>query len=245
MSPTVSARPQPWRPLLALFISSALVLAGLPASAQATGSPQTGLSSQDARSGLKEALTRGAEYAVAELGKPDGFLANPKVKIGLPESLHKVESMGRMLGLAKPLDQLVTTMNHAAESAVVEARPLLVAAVKNMSVTDAAQILNGPQDAATQYFRQHTASQLEEKFLPIVKQATARLQLAEQYDRIAGKAARYNLIEQQDAQLDHYVTRKAMDGLFLMIAEQERKIRANPLETGSKLLGKVFGSLLH
>lgn len=229
----------------ALLLATSLAMACIPGVTQAAGNALTSLTHQESSAGLKEALTRGAEYAVAELGQPDGFLANPKVKIGLPASLQKIESMGRMLGLAKPADELVTTMNRAAESAVVEARPLLVKAIKNMSVQDAANILTGPEDAATQYFRQHTAEQLEEKFLPIVTKATARLQLAEQYDRLAGKAARYQLIDEKDAELDRYVTRKAMDGLFLMIAEQERQIRSNPLQTGSKLLGKVFGSLLH
>lgn len=201
------------------------------------------LSSKDATSGLKEALTRGAEFAVAQLGKPDGFLGNAKVKIPLPQSLQKVEGMARKLGLAKQADELVDTMNRSAESAVVEAKPLLVDAVKKMSIKDAKGILVGPEDSATQYFRTATSAQLAQKFLPIVKKATARVQLAEKYNAFAGKAAKLKLIDEKDADLDHYVTQKAIDGLFLMVAEQEKQIRQDPVGTGSNLLKKVFGVL--
>jgi hypothetical protein len=201
------------------------------------------LSGKDATSGLKEALTRGAEFAVAQLGKPDGFLGNAKVKIPLPQSLQKVEGMARKLGLAKQADELVDTMNRAAESAVVEAKPLLVDAVKKMSIKDAKGILGGPEDSATQYFRTATSAQLAQKFLPIVKKATVRVQLAEKYNAFAGKAAKLKLIDEKDADLDNYVTQKAIDGLFLMVAEQEKQIRQDPVGTGSNLLKKVFSVL--
>jgi hypothetical protein len=201
------------------------------------------LSSKDAGSGLKEALVRGAEFAVGELGKPNGFLGNAKVKIPLPESLHKIEGAARKLGLGKQADELVETMNRAAESAVVEAKPLLVNAVKQMTVKDAKDILAGPDDAATQYFRRTTSSGIAAKFLPIVNRATAKVQLADKYNAYAGKAAKLRLIDDKDANLDSYVTQKAMDGLFVMIAEQEKQIRADPVGTGSALLKKVFGAL--
>ena len=202
-----------------------------------------GLSNKDASSGLKEALTRGAEFAVAQLGKPDGFLGNAKVRIPLPESLQKVEGMARKLGLAKQADELVGTINRAAEAAVVEAKPLLVDAVKKMSIKDAKYILTGPQDAATQYFRTTTSAQLAQKFLPVVKKATAKVQLADKYNAFAGKAAKLKLMDEKDANLDAYVTQKAIDGLFLMVAEQEKQIRQDPIGTGSSLLKKVFGAL--
>lgn len=202
-----------------------------------------GAQAQDSTAGLKEALSRGAEFAVAQLGRQDGFLGNDQVKIALPDSLRKIESAARRLGLSKPADELVETMNRAAEAAVVEAKPLLVDAVKKMSVTDAGKILAGPPDAATQYFRQATDEQLVKKFLPIVKQATAKLGLAEKYKAYAGRAAKLKLIDAKDADLDGYVTQKTIDGLFVMIAEQERQIRENPAATGSKLLQKVFGAL--
>lgn len=201
------------------------------------------LSSKDANAGLKEALTRGAEFAVAQLGKENGFLGNDKVKIPLPDSLQQIESLARKLGLAKQADELVATMNRAAEAAVIEAKPLLVNAVKKMSVTDAKNILTGPPDAATQYFRTTTGAQLTQKFMPIVKKATAKVQLADKYNAYAGKAAKLKLIDAQDADLDSYVTAKAIDGLFVMIAEQEQQIRQDPVGTGSKLLSKVFGAL--
>ncbi len=227
------------RHLQTLLLGATLGLA-LPITAQAD---LASISNKEAGAGLKEALVRGAELAVAQLGKPDGFLGNPQVKIPLPESLQKVEKLGRTLGLGKQADELVDTMNRAAESAVVEAKPLLVNAVKNMSVKDAKDILAGPPDAATQYFRRTTSEQLSQKFQPIVSKATAKVQLTDKYNAFAGKAAKLRLIEEKDANLDSYVTQKAMDGLFLMIAEQEKQIRQDPIGSGSNLLKKVFGAL--
>lgn len=202
------------------------------------------VSNTDAVSGLKEALVRGSEAAVGQLGKKDGFLGNAKVKIPLPGALEDAANMMKKFGMGKQADELVETMNRAAEAAVVEAKPLLVNAVKQMSVKDAQGVLTGGDDAATQYFKRTTSAPLTEKFLPIVKQATAKVQLADKYNQFAGKAAKLNLIDQKDANLDDYVTRKALDGLFLMIAEEEKAIRKDPVGTGSKLLGTVFGSLL-
>lgn len=241
--PHAASRPvRPFRRLRALLplLFGAALAVTLPTTAQAD---LASLGRKEAGAGLKEALVRGAEFAVAQLGKPDGFLGNPQVKITLPESLQKVESLGRKLGLARQADELVDTMNRAAESAVVEARPLLVNAVKNLSVKDAKDILAGPPDAATQYFRKSTSAQLSQKFLPIVRKATARVGLADKYNAFAGKAAKFKLIEEQDANLDGYVTQKTMDGLFLMIAEQEQQIRQDPLGSGSALLKKVFGAI--
>lgn len=201
------------------------------------------LSSSDAGSGLKEALTRGAEFAISNLGKQDGFLGNPKVKIPLPGSLQKAEKGLRAIGMGKQAEELVTTMNRAAEQAVVEAKPILVNAIKNMSWQDAKGILAGGDDAATQFFKRTTSAQIGEKFQPIVKQATAKVKLGKQYNKFAGKAAAMGLIDEKDADLDSYVTQKAMDGLFLMIAEQEKSIRKDPVGTGSALLQKVFGAV--
>lgn len=202
------------------------------------------LSNADAVSGLKEALVRGSEAAVGELGKKDGFLGNAKVRIPLPGSLEKAADMMKKFGMGKQAEELEETMNRAAEAAVVEAKPLLVNAVKQMSVKDAQGILTGGDDAATQYFKRTTSAPLTEKFLPIVKKSTAKVQLAEKYNQFAGKAAKFKLVDEKDANLDDYVTRKALDGLFLMIAEQEKTIRKDPVGTGSKLLEKVFGGLL-
>lgn len=201
------------------------------------------LSNKDAVAGMKEALTKSSQAAVAMLAKQDGFLGNERVKIPLPESLHKVEGLMRGLGMGKYADELVTTMNRAAETAVVEAKPLLVNAVKNLSVQDAKGILGGGQDAATQYFKRSTSAALTEKFLPIVKKATQKVKLADKYNEFAGKGAKFGLIEQKDADLNNYVTQKALDGLFLMIAEEEKQIRQDPVGAASGIIRKVFGAI--
>jgi hypothetical protein len=201
------------------------------------------LSNKDAAAGLKEALTKGSQAAVEMLAKQDGFLGNARVKIPLPESLHKVEGLMRGLGMGKYADELVTTMNRAAETAVVEAKPLLVNAVKNMSVQDAKGILTGGDDAATQYFKRSTSTGLTEKFLPVVKMATQKVKLADKYSEFAGKGAKFGLIDQKDADLNKYVTQKALDGLFLMIADEEKKIRKDPVGSASSIISKVFGAI--
>jgi len=201
------------------------------------------LSNKDTIAGMKEALTTGSQAAVDVLARQDGFLGNERVRIPLPESLHKVEGLMRGLGMGKYADELVTTMNRAAESAVAEAKPLLVNAVKNMSVQDAKGILTGGEDAATQYFKRSTADALSNKFLPIVKKATQKVQLADKYNAFAGKGAKLGLIDQKDADLNNYVTQKALNGLFLMIAEEEKKIRRDPLGSASGIIRKVFGAI--
>ena len=201
------------------------------------------ISTGDASAGVKEALSKGADYAVASLGKNGGFLGNDKVKIPLPGYLQKAESALRMFGMGKQADQLVETMNHAAENAVAVAKPVLVDSIKKMSVQDAKGILTGGDDSVTQYFKRTSTEQLTAKFMPIVKKETGKLQLADQYNQFAGKAASAGLVDKKDADIDSYVTQKAMDGLFLMIAEEEKKLRANPLGAGSDLLKKVFGAL--
>lgn len=201
------------------------------------------VSTGDASAGVKEALSKGADYAVSSLGRNGGFLGNDKVKIPLPGYLQKAESALRMFGLGKQADQLVETMNHAAENAVAVAKPVLVDSIKKMSIQGAKGILTGGDDSVTQYFKRTSSEQLTARFMPIVKKETGKLQLAEQYNQFAGKAAGAGLIDKKDADIDSYVTQKAMDGLFLMIAEEEKKLRANPLGAGSDLLKKVFGAL--
>ena len=201
------------------------------------------ISTGDASAGVKEALAKGADYAVASLGKDGGFLNNSKVKIPLPGYLQKAESGLRMFGLGKQADELTNTMNHAAEQAVAEAKPILSESIKKMSVQDAKGILTGGEDSVTQYFKRTSTDQLTQKFKPIVQASTKKLQLAEQYNTFAGKAASAGLVDKKDADIDGYVTQKAMDGLFLMIAEEEKKLRSNPVGAGSDLLKKVFGAL--
>lgn len=219
------------------------ILFALLVGAQAQAFGLADLSGKEAAGGIREALAKGAEVAVAQLGKQDGFMGDPRVKIQLPESLRSGEKMMRKLGMSKQVDELVESMNRAAESAVVEARPILVSAVKNMSFDDAKAILTGGDDAATQFFKRTTSAPIGEKFLPIVKQATAKTQLADKFNQYAGKASKFGLVDEKDANLDAYVTQKALDGLYLMIAEQEKNIRKDPLAAGSALLQKVFGAV--
>lgn len=201
------------------------------------------ISNRDAAAGLKQALSQGATQAVATLGRSDGFLANPQVKIPLPESLRRAEGLLRTFGLGDQADELVTAMNRAAEAAVPEARALLLDEVKKMSVQDAKQILTGGDDAATRYFKDKTSAQLAAKFLPIVRKATARVKLAEKYDRLAGRGVQLGLVKEEDAKIENYVTRKALDGLFLMIAEEEKAIRQDPVGAAGSLARKVFGAV--
>lgn len=203
------------------------------------------LSNQEAAGGLKDALIQGAGAAVGKLGVTDGFLGNPKVKIPLPDSLKKAEKAMRMFGMGKQADELVVRMNRAAEAAVPEAKTLLVDAVKNMSLSDAKGILTGGDDAATQYFKKTTSAPLTEKFLPIVKEATNNVQLAQQYNKFAEAGSKFGLIKKDQANLEQYVTQKALDGLYLMMAEEEKAIRKDPLSAGSSLVKKVFSALGH
>ena len=202
-----------------------------------------GISRQDATAALRTALEKGSVAAVANLGRLDGFLGNPQVKIPLPESAQRAERMMRRIGLGKYADELVVTMNRAAESAVPEARALFVDSVKKMSVQDAKGIISGGETAGTEYFRRTTRDQLHKRFLPIVQRATARVELAQKYDQYADKAATVGLLRKEDADLDQYVTQKALDGLYLMVAEEEKKIRKDPIGTGSSIIRKVFGAL--
>lgn len=224
-----------------ITLLTGLLLAGLLNLAQAAGLAE--ISNNEASSGLKEALAKGADFAVSSLGRDNGFLANDKVRIPLPESLKSVEKAMRTFGMGKQADELVATMNHAAEKAVVEAKPILVDSIKKMTVQDAKGILTGGEDSVTQFFKRTSSEQLAQRFMPIVKDSTRKVQLAEKYNKFAGKAAGLGLIDKKDADLDSYVTHKAMDGLFLMIAEKEKDIRRNPVAAGSELLKKVFGAL--
>ena len=203
----------------------------------------SGLSNADASSGLKEALIQSADKAVGELGAVDGFFKNPQVKIPLPDSLKKADKAMHMFGMGKQADELVLRMNRAAEAAVPEAKTLLVDSVKKMSVTDAKNILTGGDDAATQYFKKTTSGPMAEKFLPIVKKATEDVKLAQQYDKFAATGVKYGLVNKDQANLEQYVTQKTLDGVYLMMAREEKAIRANPMGQASGLLQKVFGAI--
>jgi len=201
------------------------------------------ISSVDAARGLREALLQGSGNAVSLLGRTDGYFKNPKVKIPLPKNLAKAEKLMRLAGLGKETDALVESMNRAAEAAVPEAKSLLVGAVQKMTITDAKNILTSGDDSVTKFFKGKTVADLTQKFLPIVRKHTEKLLLAQKYNEYAATGAGLGLVKQEDADINRYVTRKALDGLYKVIADEERAIRANPLGATGSLARKVFGAL--
>jgi hypothetical protein len=214
-----------------------LAMAAIPRLARAA------VTSVEASSGIRTALERGAASAVELLGRPGGFLDNPKVRIPLPPGLEQAAGMLKLMGQQRRVDELVTAMNRAAEAAVPEARTLLMDAVRSMSVEDALAIVRGGDTSVTDFFASRTRQPLTQRFLPIVTRATEKVSLAQSYNELVGKAGAMGLVKAEDANLERHVTAKAVDGLYLMIGEEERRIRKDPVGTGSALLKKVFGAL--
>ncbi|MGV3493047.1 MAG: DUF4197 domain-containing protein [Ramlibacter sp.] len=202
-----------------------------------------GISDTDANLGLKGALERGAMAAVQLLGRPDGFLGNPQVRIPLPGYLQDAAKLLTLLGQGRQVEELETSMNRAAENAVPLATNLLMNAVRNMSVTDAKRILTGGETSVTQFFAGKTRRPLSREFLPVVRKATANVGLKDKYEAVASKGVGLGLVKKEDASVDHYVTRKALDGLYFVIGEEEKKIRRDPVGAGSAIVEKVFGAL--
>ncbi len=225
------------------FMSGAVSAGGLWVLARWSSVHAAGITEGDAALGVRAALERGAASAVALLGKSGGFLDNPKVRIPLPGFLNEAAKILKYTGQQKRVDELVTAMNRAAEAAVPQAKVLLVNAVKSMNVEDGKRILTGGDNALTNFFAGKTRAPLSVTFLPIITKATEKVALADKYNAVAGKAAGLGMLRQDDANIQQYVTGKALDGLYLMIGEEERKIRSDPVGTGSALLQKVFGSL--
>jgi len=223
--------------ILTGFAAVAIICSG-PAAAQLER-----ITNQEAVAGLKAALEKGSQAAVVALGRSDGFFGNPQVKIPLPDSLTRAEKLMRRVGMGRHADELVLSMNRAAEAAVPEARQLLTDSVKKMTVQDAKGILTGGETSGTDYFKRTTRTQLHDRFLPIVKKSTARVGVAQKYNEYAEQGAALGLVNKADANLDEYVTQKALDGLYLMVAEEEKKIRKNPAAAGIAIIRKVFGTL--
>lgn len=201
------------------------------------------LSSSDASAGLKAALDQGVTSAVATLGRTDGFWSDPKVRIPLPENLQRVRGIMKLMGKGREVDELERAINRAAEEAVPQSRQLLTSAIRSMTVDDAKRILTGGDDSVTQFFKARTEPQLVQRFLPVVSQVTAQNGLARQYNSLAGQASQFGLLKAEDATIERYVTQKALDGLYFMVAEEEKKIRNDPVGTASSILKKVFGAL--
>ena len=200
-----------------------------------------GLSELDAASGIRAALERGAIAAVGALGRTDGFFGNPKVRIPLPGLLNDAARLLKATGQQKRVDELVLAMNRAAEAAMPQARTLLVSTAKSISVDDAVKIVRGGDHSVTDYFAGKTRQPLTEQFLPIITQATEKVALADKFNAVASQAAKFGLLKGDDANVQRYVTAKSLDGLYLMIGEEERNIRRDPVGTGSAILRKVFG----
>jgi len=210
----------------------------------ATPASTEGLGSDQIASGLKEALGQGLQRAISEVGKEGGFLNNLNVRIPMPDKIQQVEKAARAIGQGKLADQFIATMNQAAEQSVPAAATVFSEALTTMTIQDAQGILKGPNDAATEFFRRKTDAQLREKFLPTVKEATARTGVTAAYKQLMAKASLASpLLGKESMDLDGYVTTKAMDGLFKMVAEEEKRIRENPVARTTEVLKSVFGAL--
>ena len=211
-----------------------------------TGSGRTqNISNNDIGRGLKEALSKGVRSAVDSLGRQDGFLGNARVRIPLPRSLQKAERGLRMAGQGRAVDEFVTSMNRAAEKAVPVAVDVFVDAISQMTFDDARQILfSGQDDAATQFFRRTSEEDLRRRFRPIVEDLTESVGVTQKYKSMIGKYGfAASLLGQEATDIDGYVTQKALDGLFLLVADEERRIRRDPIGRSTDLLRKVFGIL--
>ena len=192
--------------------------------------------------GLREALAKGSKNAILQLGQTDGFFKNASTKIALPEPLDSVAPKLRKIGLNKPLDELSLRINRAAESAVPEAADIFSSAIENLSIEDAMNILNGPDDAATQYFQSRTQASLTQRFRPLITQATDQAGVSAAYKQVSAKAGPFLAMLSPDAQdLDGYITEQALAGLFDTLAAEEKKIRSDPAARTSELLKQVFG----
>ncbi len=217
--------------------------AGLLLSASAFALSLSDLTQSDASGGLKDALTQGAQIAVKQLGQPGGFSNNDEVRIELPGKLGKAAKTMKMMGMGAEVEALEASLNQAAEAAVPQAQAILLDSVKKMTVTDAKAILAGGDDSATQYLNKSSREAIRAKFLPIVKQATDKVGLVQQYNSFAGQAAAFGVVDAKSAKVEDYVTEQALNGLFKVIAEQEASLRQNPAGAATSLAKKVFGAL--
>ncbi len=233
------------------------VLDAVTGSEAVRGAAAGALSESEMAAGLKEALAQGVQTAVEKLGQTDGFMGDGLVRIPVPEKAELVAQTARKLGQGQYVDEFVVSMNRAAEKATPEAAEILGNAIRAMSVEDAARIVNGPDDAATQYFRKTSESALADRFRPIVEDATDSVGVTAAYKSLTAQAGGQtgemiggiaNAVGVpgfgeggQGLDLDQYVTNQALDGLFTYIAKEERRIRENPMARSSELLEKVFG----
>ncbi|NIO03797.1 MAG: DUF4197 family protein [Proteobacteria bacterium] len=193
--------------------------------------------------GLKEALTIGTGNAVSNVSQLDGYLKNPKIHIPLPENVQKVEKILRTVGYGSKVDAFELSMNRAAERAAPEAKALFVGAIKEMTISDARKILQGRDNEATLYFEDKTRGRLYELFEPIVHTAMSKVGVTRSYQELDAKVRTIPFADELSFDLDEYVTNKGLDGLFFMVAEEERKIRQDPVARVTDILKEVFGSV--
>jgi hypothetical protein len=204
---------------------------------------EKGLTNDEIVKGLKEALEIGTSTAVKTVSKTDGYFKNPLIKIPLPENIQKVEKLLRATGFGNKVDEFELSMNRAAERAAPEAKNIFWDAIKQMTFTDAREILDGQDDAATRYFKDKTLDRLQEIFKPITRQAMSEVGTTSYYQSLDAKIKTIPFAaDQMSFDLDQYVTDKGLDGLFLMLAKEEKKIRQDPEAQVTDLLKKVFGS---
>ncbi|WP_215224304.1 DUF4197 domain-containing protein [Echinicola shivajiensis] len=207
------------------------------------GASQGTLSEADVSAGLKEALVKGISVGVESASSTDGFLGNELIRIALPEDVRKVESTLRRFGLGNEVDKAITTINRGAENAAMEAKPIFINAIKQLSIQDAWDILKGGDDAATQYLKRTTSDQLTELFKPHVQESLNQVGATKHYSELVNA---YNRVpttkDKLDPDLNSYVTNMAIEGLFKLVAEEEKAIREDPLERTSILLKRVFAA---
>ncbi len=234
--------------IIRLTVVAIVLLIGLDASAQlninklkkAIGGES--LSTDDIAAGLKEALENGTSKGADLVSQLDGYYKNPEIMIPFPAEVKQVEARLRQIGLGSEVDKFVESLNRAAEDAAKEAKPIFIAAIKQMTIQDALSILKGNDDAATQYLNRTTSPLLKEKFMPVVRESLSKVNAARYYTDLVTKYNKIPLVQKVNPNLDEYATEKAIQGLFVMIAKEEKNIRKNPLARTSDLLKKVFGS---
>lgn len=192
-------------------------------------------------SGLKEALNMGTEKAVANVSQVDGFFGNHMIKILMPENIKKVANVLREIGYQKEVDDFVLSMNRAAEKAAPEAISFFVDAIKEMTFEDARGILNGGETSATEFFKRKTRDKIYEAFKPIISSSINEVGVTRSYKEMMGKYESIPFMSTESTDLDQYVTNKAMDGLFYMVGQEEKKIRTDPAARATDLLKSVFG----
>ena len=219
-----------------------IATAGKTAASKVTGTSSSSLTNEEVVQGLKEALTTGAKTAASAAGATDGFYKNDKIFISWPSEATKMKEKLVSLGMQSQVTQFEESMNRAAEEAAQSAYEVFATAITGMSLTDGFAILNGSDTSATHYLREKTTASLTEKFTPIVKAAMAKVKVTEYWTPLVTAYNKIPLVTKQNPDLEAYVTAKAINGLMLLISEQETKIRTDASAQVTDLLKKVFGS---